>query len=48
MDTPNTINYMISGYAIFAIVMVIYIVSLYTRWKNLKNEQQMLAESDKK
>jgi hypothetical protein len=46
--TPNTVNYMVSGYVIFAVVMVAYVFSLYNRWKNLKNEQKSLDEIEKK
>jgi hypothetical protein len=45
--TPNTVNYMIGGYVVFAVVMVIYILSLYTRWRSLQNEQKMLEEMEK-
>lgn len=46
--TPDTLNYMLSGYIIFAIVMLVYIASLVSRWNNLKREQQMLDEIAKK
>jgi hypothetical protein len=42
--TPDTINYMVSGYIIFAGVMLVYIVSLISRWNNLNREKQMLDE----
>jgi hypothetical protein len=42
--TPNTFNYMVSGYVVFAVVMVAYIGSLISRWNNLKREKQMLEE----
>ncbi len=42
--TPNTVNYMISGYVVFAVVMLVYIVSLVSRWNNLRREKQMLDE----
>lgn len=45
--TPNTFNYMVGGYVVFAVVMVIYIWSLISRWKNLKREEQMLSELDR-
>ena len=45
--TPDTINYMVSGYIVFAIVMLIYIVSLVSRWNNLNREKQMLDEIEK-
>ena len=46
--TPNTFNYMVGGYLVFAVVMSAYIGSLISRWRNLKREQQMLDEIDKK
>ena len=42
--TPDTLNYMLAGYVIFAVVMSIYIYSLISRWKGLKREEQMLGE----
>jgi len=42
--TPNTLNYMVSGYVIFAVIMLVYIVSLVSRWNNLRREKQMLEE----
>ncbi len=45
---PDTTNYMIAGYAVFSIVMVSYLVSLYTRWHKLEREQQILDEIAKK
>jgi hypothetical protein len=39
---------MIAGYVVFAVVMVLYIVSLVSRWKSLKDEQRMLGEIDTK
>jgi hypothetical protein len=47
MDTPNTVNYMIGGYVVFAVVMLGYVGSLVSRWKNLKREQQVLEEIEK-
>jgi len=46
--TPDTINYMVSGYVVFAVVMLVYIVSLISRWNNLNREKQILDEIDKK
>lgn len=45
--TPDTVNYMIGGYVVFAVVMIAYIVSLVMRWNNLKREQQALEELEK-
>jgi hypothetical protein len=43
---PNTVNYLIGGYLVFAVLMAVYIVSLMSRWNNLKREKQMLDEID--
>ncbi len=46
MDTPNTFNYLVGGYVVFAVVMALYLASLVLRWKNLRREEQVLAEID--
>ncbi len=46
--TPDTLNYMIAGYVVFAVIMSAYLVSLYKRWSDLKKELQLLDESEKK
>jgi hypothetical protein len=45
--TPDTINYMVSGYIVFAVVMLVYIVSLVSRWNTLNREKQILDEIEK-
>ncbi len=45
--TPETINYMIGGYVLFAVVMAAYVISLLVRWNNLKREEQALKELEK-
>jgi len=45
--TPDTVNYMVAGYVVFAIVMGAYLVSLYTRWRNLERDQRLLDGIDK-
>jgi hypothetical protein len=48
MDTPaNTMAYMIAGYAVIFGVMLIYIVSLVVRHRNLRQEEQLLEELQK-
>lgn len=48
--TPNTSPYMIAGYAVFFTVMVVYLVSLVIRWRNLNQDLKTLeslqAESE--
>jgi hypothetical protein len=44
---PNTFDYMVGGYVVFAVVMIAYLASLYTRWRSLENEQKMLDDMQK-
>lgn len=46
--TPDTLNYMIAGYVVFAVIMTAYLANLYQRWRNLTNELHVLDENDKK
>ena len=40
--TPDTSGYMIAGYAVAFIVMGIYVLSMYVRWRNLRRDVEML------
>jgi hypothetical protein len=40
----NTTNYMIAGYAVIFGVMLIYLISIYVRRRNLKQELELLEE----
>lgn len=40
----ETTGYFIAGYAVFFIVMIVYISILYIRNRNLKNEYDLLIE----
>lgn len=40
----NTTTYMIAGYAIIFGVMLLYIISLYLRNRNLENDLDVLQE----
>jgi len=44
---PDTSQYMIAGYAISFGVMILYVVSLFIRSRNLKRDMSMLEEMDK-
>jgi len=44
METLETTNYMIAGYAVIFGVMLVYLVSLFVRWRNLKQDVQLLQE----
>jgi hypothetical protein len=53
MDTQGpaqTLNYMIAGYVVFFTVLVIYLISLVIRWRNLRQDEEMLeqVEQEKK
>ena len=44
---PNTSSYMVAGYAVAFGVMLIYVVSLFIRSRNLKRDLSTLEEMDK-
>ena len=44
----ETTNYMIMGYSVIFGVMLIYLVSLIVRFRNLKQDLQVLEELEKK
>ncbi len=47
LTTPaNTTSYYIAGYAVFFVVMVIYITILFIRNRNLKQEYDILVKLD--
>ncbi len=49
MEPPiDTLDYMIAGYVVFTVIMAGYLVNLYQRWQNLKNELKVLDEIEKK
>ncbi len=45
---PDTSQYMITGYAIAFGVMLIYVVSLFIRSRNLNRDLSMLEDMEKK
>lgn len=40
----ETTGYMVAGYAVIFGVMLIYLVSLVIRWRNLKQDMQVLHD----
>lgn len=42
--TPETTNFMIAGYIVFFLILIIYLVSLYARWRNLQQDMKMMEE----
>jgi CcmD family protein len=48
MDEPaNTLGYFIAGYAVIFVSILVYIVSLILRGRNLKQDEDMLTELEK-
>lgn len=48
MDAPaNTTVYMVAGYAVIFGIMLIYLVSLVVRFRNLRQEEHLLEELEK-
>lgn len=43
---PDTSGYMIAGYVIAFAVMLIYVASLYIRFRNLNRDLSMFKEMD--
>ncbi len=40
----DTLNYMIAGYAVFFSVLIVYLVSLVVRWRNLRQDENLLEQ----
>ena len=48
MDTPaDTLSYMIAGYSVIFGVMLIYLISLVVRWRNLRQDEDTLKDLEK-
>jgi hypothetical protein len=48
MEPMETTNYMIAGYTVIFGVMLVYLVSLIVRWRNLKQDATLLQELEDK
>ena len=46
--TPDTVAYMIGGYAVFFIVSAIYLISLFIRNRNLRRDLETLEQMEQK
>jgi hypothetical protein len=44
----NTVNYMIAGYTVFFTVMILYLTSLLVRYRNLKQDLDVLQEVEQR
>ena len=42
-----SIKYMLAGFTVILLVLVIYLVSLFVRWRRLKRDLQTLEELEK-
>jgi hypothetical protein len=43
----QTLTYMIAGYAVIFTVMIVYFGSLVVRWRNLRQEEEMLDQLER-
>ena len=48
LDPAISIKYLTAGYTIFFVVLVLYLGSLFARWRNLKRNLKSLEEIKKK
>lgn len=45
MEGPSdSLNYLIAGYAVIFGVMLVYLVSLVVRWRNLRRDEALLKD----
>ena len=44
----ETTGYMIFGYTVIFGTMLIYLISLFTRWRNFKKDEELLEEMEKR
>jgi hypothetical protein len=49
MEGPaNTLSYMIAGYLVIFGVMLFYLASLIIRWRNLRQDEEILEQMEEK
>jgi hypothetical protein len=46
--TPDTSNYMVAGFGVIFGAMLIYLISLVVRFRNLRQDLEMLQELEKR
>ena len=44
----ETTDYMILGYAVIFGTLLVYLTSLFTRWRNYQKDQEVLEDMEKK
>jgi hypothetical protein len=42
--TPDTVDYMIAGYAVLTVILTVYLLSIFLRWRKAKAEYKLLQE----
>jgi hypothetical protein len=42
----ETTRYMVAGYSVIFSIMLLYTISIFFRWRNLKRDLETLAELD--
>ena len=48
MDAPaNTLNYMIAGYEVIFSIILLYLGSLWLRWRRTRQELELLEEAQR-
>ena len=45
---PETTTFLIAGYGVIMVGMIIYLVSLVLRFRNLRQDERMLEDLEKK
>ncbi len=45
---PQTTNFLIAGYAVIFVGFILYLVSLFVRYRNLHQDERMLDDLEKK
>jgi hypothetical protein len=48
MDVPETTTYFIAGYTVIFIGMASYLISLFVRFRSLRQDERMLDDIEKK
>lgn len=49
MNAPaDTMEFMVAGYSVIFGVMLLYLVSLVVRWRNLRQDEELIEQLDEK
>jgi hypothetical protein len=44
LEYAISIKYMLAGYAVILIVLAVYVISLFIRWRNLEQDLHLLED----